>query len=242
MTMEPKDRLIFPLDVSQEAQALELIRLLKNDIGLFKVGLELFVAQGPQFLQTVTAELGVGFFLDLKFHDIPETMARALDALGPGIRFTTIHCEQGPELLRATAAAGSRGVQVLGVTVLTSLDTPDLLAAGIDPRYADPPRNLVLRRAELARQAGCRGVVCSPWEVRAVKERFGPDFLAVCPGVRPAWAAVPGDDQKRVMTPAAAIREGADYLVIGRPIRQAPDPAAAARRVVAEMAAALAPA
>ncbi len=129
---------------------------------------------------------------------------------------------------------------MLGVTVLTSLDTDDLLAAGIDPKYADPPQKLVLLRAALAEAAGCSGVVCSAQEVRAVKERFGPDFLVVCPGIRPEWAAVPGDDQKRIMTPFKAIREGADYLVVGRPIRQAEDPVAAARMVVEEIAAALA--
>ena len=238
--MEVKKRLIFPLDVPDGGQARHFIRLLKDEVGLFKVGLELFVAEGPQFFQTLAAEAGAGFFLDLKFHDIPETMKGAQKSLFKGARFTTIHCEQGPRLLQATVAAISHGVKVLGVTVLTSLDTEDLLAAGIDPKYASPVKKLVLLRAGLAQAAGCSGVVCSGREVRAVKEKFGPDFIVVCPGIRPDWAAVPGDDQKRVMTPFEAIREGADYLVVGRPIRQATDPVAAARKVVAEMAAALA--
>ena len=119
---------------------------------------------------------------------------------------------------------------------MTSMDTDDLLAAGIDPKYADPPEKLVLLRAGLAEAAGCSGVVCSAREVRAVKEQFGHNFIVVCPGIQTEWAPVPGDDQKRTMTPFKAIREGADYLVVGRPIRQAEDPVAAARKVVEEIA------
>ena len=182
---------------------------LKDEVGLFKVGLELFVARGPSFLKRWAEEAGAGFFLDLKFHDIPETVKGAQKNLFKGARFTTIHCEQGPRLLQATVEAISIGIKVLGVTVLTSLDTEDLLAAGIDPKYADPPQKLVLLRAGLAEAAGCSGVVCSALEVRAVKERFGPDFLVVCPAIRPEWATVPGDDQKRIMTPFKAIREEA---------------------------------
>jgi orotidine-5'-phosphate decarboxylase len=238
--MHPKERLIFPLDVPDGEQARHFIRLLKDEVGLFKVGLELFVAEGPQFFQTVAQEAGAGFFLDLKFHDIPETVKGAQKNLFKGARFTTIHCEQGPRLLQATVAAISHGIKVLGVTVLTSMDTDDLLAAGIDPQYADPPQKLVLLRAALAEAAGCSGVVCSAQEVRAVKEKFGHDFIVVCPGIRTEWAPVPGDDQKRIMTPFKAIREGADYLVVGRPIRQAEDPVAAARKVVEEISAAMA--
>lgn len=238
-TLEPRDRLIFPLDVSDGHQAKRYIELLQGEVGMFKVGLELFVAAGPQIFQNLSAACGVGFFLDLKFHDIPATMRAALNNLFPGVLLTTIHCEQGEGLLGATAAARSRGIQVLGVTVLTSLNTADLLAGGIDPRYADPPARLVLRRAALAKAAGCSGVVCAATEARAVKEQFGWDFLVVCPGIRPEWAAVPQDDQKRVLTPYQAIREGADFVVVGRPIRQAAEPVAAARRVVAEIAAAL---
>ncbi len=236
--MEPRDRLIFPLDVPDADQARRYIDLLQGEVGLFKVGLELFVATGPQILQSLSAAMGVGFFLDLKFHDIPATMQAALQNLFAGVKFTTIHCEQGKGLQGATAAARAQGIQVLGVTVLTSLNTADLLAGGIDPQYADPPVRLVLRRAALAQAAGCAGVVCAATEACAVKEQFGPDFLVVCPGIRPEWAAVPGDDQKRILTPYQALREGADYIVVGRPIRQAADPVAAARRVVAEIAAA----
>ena len=237
--MKAKDRLIFALDVPSGEEARHFIRLLKNDVGLFKVGLELFVAEGPQFFATVAEEAGASFFLDLKFHDIPETVKGAQKNLFKGARFTTIHCEQGPRLLQATVTAISHGIKVLGVTVLTSLDAADLLAAGIDPKYADPPEKLVLLRAGLAEAAGCSGVVCSAQEVRAVKKQFGPYFLAVCPGIRPEWADIAHDDQKRITTPFRAVREGADYLVVGRPIRQATDPVAAARRIVEEIEAAL---
>lgn len=236
---EPKDRLIFPLDVADADQARRYIELLQDEVGMFKVGLELFVAAGPQLFQSLAAATGAGFFLDLKFHDIPATMRAALDNLFPGVHFTTIHCEQGAGLQDATAVAQAKSIRVLGVTVLTSLGTADLLAAGIDPQYAEPPVRLVLLRAALAKAAGCAGVVCAPTEAQAVKTQFGPDFLVVCPGIRPAWAAVPGDDQKRVLTPQQAIQAGADYVVVGRPIRQAADPVGAARRVVAEIAAAL---
>ena len=237
--LKPKDRLIFPLDVADVDQARRYIELLQDEVGMFKVGLELFVAAGPQLFQRLTTTTGVGFFLDLKFHDIPATMRAALDNLFPGVHFTTIHCEQGAGLQDATAAARAKGIRVLGVTVLTSLGTADLLAAGIDRQYAEPPVRLVLLRAALAKAAGCAGVVCAPTEAGAVKTQFGPDFLVVCPGIRPAWAAVPGDDQQRVLTPQQAIQAGADYIVVGRPIRQAAEPVAAARRIVAEIAAAV---
>ncbi|MGQ9920047.1 MAG: orotidine-5'-phosphate decarboxylase [Desulfobacca sp.] len=237
--LEPKDRLIFPLDVADLQQARRYIELLQDEVGMFKVGLELFVVAGPQLCQSLATTSTVGFFLDLKFHDIPATMRAALHNLFPGVHFTTIHCEQGVGLQEATAAARAKGIRVLGVTVLTSLGTTDLLAAGIDPQYAEAPVRLVLLRAALAKAAGCAGVVCAPTEAQAVKRQFGQDFLVVCPGIRPDWAAVPGDDQKRILTPQQAIRAGADYVVVGRPIRQAANPVAAARQIVAEIAAAL---
>lgn len=239
--MEPRERLIFPLDCPSRREAEELIGELRDEVGLFKVGLELFMAAGPAFLEDLSAILPQGFFLDLKFHDIPATVSGAHRHLARGVRMTTVHVDQGRRGLEAAVSAWPAGVKVLGVTLLTSLRGQDLLAQGIDPRYAvDPPVELVLLRAALAQAAGCHGVVCAATEARAVKDRFGRDFLAVCPGIRPAWAEVAGDDQKRVLTPAEAIRAGADYLVVGRPIRRAPDPAAAARRVVAEISPALA--
>jgi orotidine-5'-phosphate decarboxylase len=234
--MEPRERLIFPLDVPNKAEAEKLIYRLKDDVGLFKVGLELFVAEGRAFLQFLAETARVEYFLDLKFHDIPATVARAQAQIMRGPRLTTVHVDQGPKMLQAMVASLKDGAKVLGVTVLTHLGPDDLKALGIAPRYAQDPSRLVLLRAKLAKAAGCDGVVCAGTEARAVKEACGPDFLVVCPAIRPAWAAVPGDDQRRVMTPYEAIRAGADYIVVGRPIRLAADPAAAARQVVAEIA------
>jgi orotidine-5'-phosphate decarboxylase len=239
--MHPKERLIFPLDVSSQEQARAFIGQLKDEVGLFKVGLELFMAEGPKFLQFMSEASPRGYFLDLKLHDIPATMRGAGLQLIKGATLTTVHVDQGRKSLKTTVEALKNGVKVLGVTVLTSLDREDLLALGIAPQYAtEPPTGLVLLRAGLAYEAGCAGVICAATEARAVKEKFVPGFLVVCPGIRPAWAAVPEDDQKRVMTPFEAIKAGADYVVVGRPIRLAADPADAARRVVAEIAAGLA--
>jgi orotidine-5'-phosphate decarboxylase len=234
--MEPRERLIFPLDVPNKTEAERLISLLKDDVGLFKVGLELFVAEGPTFLQFLTETARVEYFLDLKFHDIPATVTSAQAKIMQGARLATVHVDQGRTMLQAAVTSLKNRVKVLGVTVLTHLGPDDLKALGIAPRYAKDPSRLVLLRAKLAKAAGCDGVVCAGTEARAVKSACGPDFLVVCPGIRPAWAAVPGDDQKRVMTPYEAIKAGADYIVVGRPIRLAADPVDAARKVVAEIA------
>jgi orotidine-5'-phosphate decarboxylase len=233
--MQPRERLIFPLDVPNKSEAERLIALLKDHVGLFKVGLELFVAEGPAFLQFLIEAAGVDYFLDLKFHDIPATVARAQAQIRRGPRLTTVHVDQGPKMLKAMVASLKDGAKVLGVTVLTHLGPDDLEALGIASRYAKDPSQLVLLRARLAKEAGCDGVVCAGTEARAVKAACGPEFLVVCPAIRPAWAAVPGDDQKRVMTPYEAIKAGADYIVVGRPIRLAADPVEAARKVVAEI-------
>jgi orotidine-5'-phosphate decarboxylase len=234
--MQPRERLIFPLDVPNKAEAEKLISLLKHEVGLFKVGLELFVAEGPAFLAYLTETARVEYFLDLKFHDIPATVTGAQARIMQGARLATVHVDQGRRMLTAAVTSLKNRVKVLGVTVLTHLGPDDLEALGIAPRYAQDPSQLVLLRAKLAKAAGCDGVVCAGTEARAVKTACGPDFLVVCPAIRPAWAAVPGDDQKRVMTPYEAIKAGADYIVVGRPIRLAADPVAAARQVVAEIA------
>jgi orotidine-5'-phosphate decarboxylase len=227
----PKDRLIFALDVPDRDEAERYVRLLQAEVGLFKVGLELFVAEGPAFLHLLSERYGAAYFLDLKFHDIPATVRRAQARILPGARLATVHVDSGREILKTPDSR----VKLLGVTLLTHLGRADLAAMGLAPEYQDPAR-LVLLRARLARQAGCDGVVCAGAEARLVKEACGPDFLVVCPGIRPAWAVVPGDDQSRITTPYEAIQAGADYIVVGRPIRQAADPVAAARRVVEEIA------
>lgn len=237
--LQPKDRLIFPLDVPNEAEAKRFISLLKDEVGLFKVGLELFMAEGPAFLQFLADTARVDYFLDLKFHDIPATIKGAQARIMKGVKLATVHVDQGRKSLKASVAALKNSSKVLGVTVLTHLGPDDLEAMGIKSEFAQNPTKLVLLRAKLAKEAGCDGVVCAGTEAKAVREAFGPDFLVVCPAIRPAWAAVPGDDQRRVTTPYEAIQAGADYLVVGRPIRTAADPVAAARLVVQEIAAAL---
>ena len=235
--MEPKDRLIFPLDFPDRVRALRFVHLLKEEVGLFKVGLELYLAEGPGLLADLINVASLSpdrIFLDLKIYDIPATVLGAFSSIVHGVAWITVPGDIGPTGLQEIVKNTAR--KVLAVTVLTSMNAGDLEALGYASQFAQDPEKLVVRKSLLAKQAGCAGVVCSGREVKAVKEACGPDFLAVCPGIRPEWASVPGDDQKRVVTPYEAIRDGADYVVVGRPIRLAPDPIAAARRVVQEIA------
>lgn len=237
--MMARERLLIALDTPEQAIALGWSRALAGRVGGLKLGLEFFTAHGPDAVRAVVAASGLPLFLDLKFHDIPNTVAgavRAAGALGPA--FLTLHAGGGPAMLRAAAAAAAAGApgrprpKLLGVTVLTSLDPADLAAVGQDVDVAAQ----VLRLAQLVKACGLDGLVCAPSEVAAVRRAMGPGFLLVVPGIRPHPAAG-GDDQKRVMTPAAALEAGADYLVIGRPVTGAPDPAAAVAGIVAELGA-----
>ena len=233
--MIAKDRLIFPLDVPDADQARKHVRLLGNHVGVFKIGLELFVSEGPPVVDAIADMTEAGIFLDLKFHDIPATIQRTIRS-GSCLRranFVTVHCD--PSLLEAVVEEVPAHTQVLAVTVLTSLDTEALLALGIREELAKETTQLVLHRASLARKAGCAGVVCSGHEARAVKEEFGRDLLVVTPGIRPQWGEVGKDDQKRIVTPYQAIMSGADYIVVGRPIRAATDPVEAAAMVANEI-------
>jgi len=228
--MQARDRLIFAVDVPSVAEARHLVELLKDDVGVFKVGLELFVAQGPAVLAELRAAGARELFLDLKLHDIPATMrAAARQAAALGVGMLTCHCDQAA-IFDGVDLGGAR---LLGVTALTSLGPEDLAAMGYPPALQDP-RELVLRRAGLAMGAGCAGVVCSGQEAAAVRQALGPQALVVCPGIRPGQAG--DDDQKRVVSPAMAVRAGASHIVVGRPIRDAVDPAQAARQIVQEMA------
>ena len=239
--MEPKKHLIFPLDLPDRQQAWHYVELLRDEVGLFKVGWELFMAEGPQLLSDLASNLSPAqFFLDLKLYDIPNTLRGAIHSIVHGVALITIHCDLGPGTLKAIVGEAGNAFAVLAVTLLTSLSGEDLRALGYAPEYAEDPSRLVLLRAKLAKIAGCRGVICSGREARAVKAACGQGFLVVCPGIRPAWSVVAGDDQKRVVTPTEAMENGADYIVVGRPIRTAPDPVAAARRVSEEIAAGLA--
>jgi orotidine-5'-phosphate decarboxylase len=237
-SLSAKDRLIFALDYPGLEEAKKAVVALKAHVGLFKVGLELFVNAGPDVFKAIAENSGCGIFLDLKFHDIPETVQAAIRAAtAHHVQFVTVHASEGKGLLRTVVDKSRMGTKVLAVTVLTSLRQPDLRDIGIDKNL--DLLGLVLLRARLAMDAGCAGVVCSGTEVRPIKERIGQGLIAVVPGIRPAWAAVPDDDQKRVTTPRQAILDGADYIVVGRPIRNAKNPAQAADRIVEEIHTAL---
>ena len=237
---QPKDYIVFPLDLPTYDQAMSYVDRLKDQVGLFKVGLELFISQGPRILKSIRDTAGAGIFLDLKLHDIPATVKRAFMAASKyRPRFVTIHCDEGEELLRSVAEDNPGDTKILAVTVLTSLDQKKLKALGYDDKFTDDLSALVLLKARMAKAAGCHGVVCSGLEVAIIKREFGPEFLAVTPGIRPAWSVVNQDDQKRIVTPADAVKNGADYVVIGRPIRDAKDPADAAMRVAEEIESAL---
>lgn len=233
-----RERLIVGLDVSSTAEALRLVSLLRGEVSVFKVGKRLFLHAGPQIVRRIH-QAGAEVFLDLKLHDIPETVAAAaVEAARLGVYMLDVHAAGGPEMLRRTVAEVRRVCRrerlrrpkLLAVTVLTSLDGTDLKRLGI----AGGVRRQVLRLAALARETGMDGVVTSPREIRAVRALCGPRFLIVAPGIRPTRPA--GDDQKRVATPAAAVAAGADYIVVARPIRDAADPASAARGIVASIA------
>jgi len=231
-----KDYIIFPLDVPAAAAAREYVELLTDDVGMFKVGLELFVRSGPEIIKLIQACGPAGIFLDLKLHDIPATVSGAMKVIADyGVRFVTVHCGESPEMLQAAVAAAGGSVGVLGVTVLTSVSIGNIQAAGFSPEYSSDISALVMKRAALARAAGCTGIVCSGLEVKSVKERFGKEFTAVTPGIRPLWDAGGKDDQKRITTPAQAVKNGADYVVVGRPIRNSENPRKAARRIAEEI-------
>ena len=209
---------------------------LRGQVGMFKVGMEAFTAEGPMLARFLTSN-GQKVFLDLKFHDIPNTVKGACRAAAAlGVSLLNVHAFGGRKMLRAAAEGAAEGTRegqarplVLAVTMLTSLGDEDLEDLGI----AGPPQDAVLRLARLAQAEGLDGVVASPKEVAALRRACGPNFVIVTPGIRPAGAAL--DDQSRTATPGAALAAGADYLVIGRPITAAPDPAAAARTILQEM-------
>lgn len=228
-------RTFVPLDTTDLEHALDLAKSLSGHVGGMKVGKEFFTACGPDGVRAVS-DCGMPMFLDLKFHDIPNTVAGAVRAALPlNPYMLNVHASGGEAMMRAAAQAAAQAGEerplVLGVTVLTSMDEGDLEAVGIGSSMPDQ----VLRLASLAQYCGLDGVVCSAREVEDLREHLGPDFKLVVPGIRPKWAA--SDDQKRVVTPAAAIAIGADYLVIGRPITGADDPPAAADKIAAEIAA-----
>lgn len=226
----PRDRLIVALDLPTTDEAEAMARRLGDSVGVYKIGLQLLFAGGLTLAERLVGE-GRDVFLDVKLLDIDNTVASAVaNIVRLGVRFVTIHAY--PKAMRAAVAARADApLNLLGVTVLTSMDDDDLAAAG----YAGTVGDLVLARAADAKAAGMNGVVASPAEAAAIRAAVGSDLAIITPGIRPAGAEL--GDQKRAATPAAAIAAGADYIVVGRPILTAPDPAAAARRIVDELAA-----
>jgi len=232
--VEVKQRLIFPLDVSSLKEAQRWVRKLRDVVGVFKIGLELFIAEGPKVLEAIREESEADLFLDLKLHDIPVTMQRAArKASLLGVDILTVHMFAGRQAVRKTVEAVEGGCKVFGVTILTSHTRADLMEIGYSPELSRDLTEAVLRLTNLAYRAGCHGVVCSGKEVKVVKEAFR-HLRTIVPGVRPQWASDP-QDQVRVTTPYEAIMAGADYLVIGRPIREAKDPVEAASKILEEM-------
>lgn len=224
-----RERLIVALDVSSASEAQQLAQRVGEAAGIYKVGLQLFTAEGPGIVRDLVAS-GRRVFLDLKLHDIPNTVAHAVKAaVELGAYMLTLHASGGSAMLRAATEASASRVNLLAVTVLTSLNDEDMQATGISGRVADQ----VLRMATLAQSAGCQGIVSSPRESVLVRKSLGEGFAIVTPGVRPAGAET--HDQQRIATPAQAIRNGASHIVVGRPITHAPDPAQAAQAIIAEM-------
>lgn len=226
--MQPQDRLVVAIDLSERDQILRMVDALRGIVGVFKIGLQAFVSNGPSIVREVVAA-GERVFLDLKIHDIPNTAGRAVgEAAALGAAMATVHAAGGEAMLRACA---NDALLVLGVTVLTSLDEAELRRVGL----TGTPEQAAVRLALLSKSAGLGGVVASPLEIAPIRDACGAGFVILTPGVRPAGADTA--DQKRTMTPREAVAAGADYLVVGRPITKAADPRSAAFRIVEEMGA-----
>ena len=228
--MDPHQRIFCALDTADLTRALDVALTLRNAVGGFKLGKEFFTANGPDGVKVIE-NIGLPIFLDLKFHDIPNTVAGAVrSAALTHCLMTTIHASGGSEMI-AAAIEGTLGgtPKILAVTVLTSLNANNLTEIGV----SNPVDEQVLKLAKLALKNGADGIVASPNEIRILRKELGTDFIIMVPGIRPNWAEK--NDQKRTMSPADAIKYGADYLVIGRPITNASDPSQAADRIAQEI-------
>jgi orotidine-5'-phosphate decarboxylase len=224
-----RDRLIVALDVSSAAEAQQMVQRIGEAAGIYKVGLQLFTNEGPGFVRDMVAS-GRRVFLDLKLHDIPNTVSHAVKAAAElGVRMLTVHASGGSAMLQAAAEASAGRVNVLAVTVLTSLSADDLHEVGVPSEVADQ----AVRMASLAQSAGCQGIISSPRELLPLRKAVGDDFMIVTPGIRPAGSET--HDQQRIATPALAIGNGASHIVVGRPITHAANPAQAAQAIITEM-------
>ncbi|TMP95901.1 MAG: orotidine-5'-phosphate decarboxylase [Verrucomicrobia bacterium] len=221
-----KNKIIVAIDVATKKEALDLVEQLRGDISCFKVGLQLYTAEGPEIVRAIRAT-GANVFLDLKLHDIPNTVAKAVESAAKlGAQMLTIHLCGGSEMIRAAVSAKPRELSLLGVTVLTSADEQTLRQVGIP----DKIENHALRLAKLGVEGGIDGLVASPHELKMLRQQFGTKIKLAVPGIRPSWSEA--GDQKRVMTPHEALDAGADYLVIGRPIIADPRPSEAVNKIL----------
>ena len=225
------DKIIVALDVATKAQALGLVEQLCADISFFKIGLQLYTAEGSEIVRAVLAT-GAKVFLDLKLHDIPNTVAKSVEAAATlGVQMVTIHLSGGSEMIRAAVAAKTNNMSILGVTVLTSADERTLREVGVRSTIEEH----VLQLAKLGAENGIDGLVASAHEIKPLRAKFGGKTKIVVPGIRPSWADA--GDQKRVMMPREALEAGADYLVIGRPITAHPYPREAVAKIIDEISA-----
>ncbi|MGH8094423.1 MAG: orotidine-5'-phosphate decarboxylase [Chthoniobacterales bacterium] len=226
--MNPRERIIVALDVPTSDAALALARRLSPHPGLFKIGLQLYTAAGPEIVHALRG-LGGRVFLDLKLHDIPSTVARAVESASSlGVEMLTLHLGGGRAMTEAATRSAAPDILLLGVTILTSANEAMLREVGVDSSMEEQ----VLRLAKLGVESGIGGLVASPHELRALRSACGEKIKIVTPGIRPAGSAM--NDQKRAMTPAEALQAGADFLVIGRPVTAATDPRAALEQIVAD--------
>jgi orotidine-5'-phosphate decarboxylase len=229
-TVSTRDRLIVALDFPNQAKALALVSVLSGTVSIYKIGLQLYTAAGPEIVRAIAAT-GANIFLDLKLHDIPNTVAKAVAAAGElGVQMLTVHLSGGGSMLKAAVEAKPPHLTLLGVTVLTSATEETLRETGVGSALDEQ----VIRLGELGKKSGIGGLITSPHEVGLLRGRLGDEITLVTPGVRPTWAAA--NDQKRFTTPHEALQNGADYLVIGRPITAAADPRAAMERLLDEIA------
>jgi orotidine-5'-phosphate decarboxylase len=228
---KPGDKIIVALDVASKKEAQHLVDQLSDQISFFKIGLQLYTAEGPEIVRAVLA-IGPKVFLDLKLHDIPNTVARAVESAAKlNVQILTIHLSGGAEMIRAAVASRKNNMSILGVTVLTSANEETLREVGI----SDKIDNHVLRLAKLGIEARIDGLVASAHEIKSLRAKFGDKITIVVPGIRPSWAEA--GDQKRVMTPREALEAGADYLVIGRPITAHSNPREAVAKIIDEISA-----
>lgn len=224
-----EEKIIVALDVATKKEAVALVDQLRGQISFFKIGLQLYTAEGPEFVRAVLAA-GLKVWLDLKLHDIPNTVARAVEsACDLGVQMLTIHLSGGAEMIRAAASAKRNKMAILGVTVLTSSTDDTLREIGISGRVEDQ----VLRLARLGVENGIDGVVASPHEIKRLRAAFGDKIIMAVQGIRPTWAKA--DDQKRFMTPLEALEAGATYIGIGRPITRHANPREALTKILAEL-------